>query len=227
MDSDDTKHEIQPNEIDYSSIKSRAESAERNQKFNISTNHIYNILTRSRELSIPIEELELLKKSFKYNLFFLSPSLIKDKFLNYLFNSGLFTLSTTEIKLFSKFNRKDILYEDDYKEFLSDSNTYISVREVIKSDENLVEKSIFEHNFYCIQMLFDNVSIDFLEKKLRKKQEHVLFYLFKLIVEGRIKARIDEAKGIVYFIKTLVNYEDFDFQIKNFCSKVIVLNETC
>lgn len=152
--------------------------------------------------------------------------MIKDKLLNYLFNSDLFVLSTIEIILFSKFSQKDIIYDEDYKDFLSDSNTYSSIREVIKSDENIVEKSIFEHNIYSIQLLFDNVSIDFLEKKLRKTQENVLFLLFKLIVEGKVKAKIDEAKGMIFFIKSQVNYEDFDYQIKNFCSKVLVLNET-
>jgi hypothetical protein len=226
MDSDETKQDIQSMEIDYLSIKSRAESAERNKKFNISSNHLYSLLTKSKELSIPTDEIDLLKKSFKYNLFFLSSSLIKDKLLNYLFNSDLFVLSTIEIILFSKFSQKDIIYDEDYKDFLSDSNTYSSIREVIKSDENIVEKSIFEHNIYSIQLLFDNVSIDFLEKKLRKTQENVLFLLFKLIVEGKVKAKIDEAKGMIFFIKSQVNYEDFDYQIKNFCSKVLVLNET-
>jgi hypothetical protein len=48
-------------------------------------------------------------------------------------------------------------------------------------------------------------------------------YTFKMIIEKRLSAKIDESDGFIYFEKHNDNLLTFDKQIQNFCSKVTQL----
>ncbi len=49
-------------------------------------------------------------------------------------------------------------------------------------------------------------------------------YTFKMILDKKINARIDEADEYIYFISDKENSTNFDKQIQGFCLKVMSLS---
>jgi hypothetical protein len=207
-------------QTDFETIFFRAEASEKAFKFNISSNHYYTLLTKLKE-TIPKDVFENIKQAFKYNIFFLSPSSLKDKFLSYILNNDSFVLTTIELVIFKKFLNKEIIFDLEAKPFFENMTENIKI--LLKQEESLIEKTIFEHNIYSISLLYENISLRILEKLLDKKEEVVGSLLFKMIIDGRIKGKIDEIEGFLIFNKD--SNQVFDSQVKNFCSKVILLNE--
>ena len=116
---------------------------------------------------------------------------------------------------------KEIVYDAEVKQFCDKMTE--NIKNLLKQDETLIEKIVFEHNIYSISLLYENISLKILERLLDKKEDVIGSLLFKMIIDGRIKGKIDEIEGFLIFNKDY--NEIFDCQVKNFCSKVILLNE--
>jgi len=216
MEDNQKKEEI----LDFNSILIRAEGSEKALKFNISSNHFYTLLTKLKD-NFDINALNEIKHRFKYNVFFLSAGTLKDKMLNFILNSEMFSLDYKETIIMKKLLLREIIYDDEIVLFIQNAPNIF--KDFISSDESFVERYLFEHNIFSLSLLYDNISIRTIECLLNKKGGQLDSLLFKIINEGKVKAKIDENSGFLYFGKD--QNEIYDSQVKNFCSKVVLLNE--
>lgn len=90
---------------------------------------------------------------------------------------------------------------------------------------------MYEHNIFSISRVYENISFDTLTKFLRcdidrvnVDDKQVINHTFKMILDKKINARIDEAEEYIYFISDKENSSNFDKQIQNFCLKVMNLS---
>lgn len=205
--------------IDFNSMIARAENSERAYKFTISANHYYTLLTTLKD-SVPADRLEDIKQSFIYNTFLFPSSLNKDKLVNFLLNSNL-NFNSSILNIFKKLADKKIIYDDEATTLFKSAPK--KIQDLIAADTSMVEKSVFEHNIFSISLCFENISFPTLSNFLKKNNDLIKSLLFRMIIEGKIKGKIDENENYFYFPKE--ETQTFDSQVKNFCSKVVYFND--
>lgn len=232
MESDDKKVVF-----NYKNIIERAETSLHNQKLITSSNHYFNVINNylnSKGLNCEInsETFEYVKSCFLYAVILLSPSLGKEKMINYILMTEDFNLSTYMKMLLCKINENKIVHQSDFKEFFE--NCPLIVKKLLDSDKDFFRLFLLEHNIISIGDLYETISFKILlnfidpnsttlnEENKDKKLEELEESIFKLIVEGKIKAKIDQNnKFLIYSIEE--NQKE-DKGIKNFCNKLIAFN---
>jgi hypothetical protein len=99
-----------------------------------------------------------------------------------------------------------LVNENELTSFLE--NVPETLSSYASKDNNLFEKVIFEHNLYSLSRVYENVSFGTLEKFLNLDKDKILSLTFKMILEKKINARIDEINDIIFFEngKIIFNY---------------------
>ena len=207
----------QKKEISLEELFQRAEAADASEKYSISANYYFLIL--SRHLST------VSKDKSKYNqvLFkFIFDAIMsnnvtqQERLMNFLFQND--KLGVADFKpIFEKFYNYQIIYLDDLKGLL---------KNLPSSHKNInITKALFEHNIYSLSRVFDNISFTSLEKFLKMKIDDIIKLCIGMINEGSIKAKIDDNSKFLLFEQEQGVSTDFDEQIKNFCLKAKNLAE--
>ena len=215
----------------YDNVLNRAISSEKNQKFNLASAHYYTLLTQFKD-SIPSNIINEIKISLLFNSFLIQSSSLKDNFLNYLITTeNIEDIDSKFNSIIKKVTEKRIITKEDESNFYNESNKNIpsNIKDLINSDNTLLEKAIFEHNIYSLSLLYENIDFNLLSVFLDiKDTENIKSMVFKLIIEGKIKGKIDEEKNYIFFNKNtgLKNETDYyNSQIRNFCTKVLHFND--
>ncbi len=87
----------------------------------------------------------------------------------------------------------------------------------------MFEKAVFEHNLISLSKAYENINFETLAKFLKIDITKILNFTFKMILEKKIKAKIDEINQIIFFDPEQSNALFFDKQISNFCLNVLQL----
>ena len=146
----------QKKEISLEELFQRAEAADASEKYSISANYYFLIL--SRHLST------VSKDKSKYNQVlykFIFDAIMsnnvtqQERLMNFLFQND--KLGVAEFKpIFEKIVNYQIIYLDDLKELL---------KNLPATHKNInITKALFEHNIYSLSRVFDNISFTSLEK---------------------------------------------------------------
>ena len=207
----------QKKEISLEELFQRAEAADSSEKYTISANYYFLIL--SRHLNT------ILKNKTKFNQVlykFIFDTIMsnnvtqKERLMNFLFQND--KLGVKDFKpIFEKFINYQIIYLDDLKDLLKNlPSTHKNIN---------ITKALFEHNIYSLSRVFLNISFDSLEKFLKMKMEDIMRLCISMINEGSIKAKIDDNSKFLLFEEEKGVSTDFDDQIKNFCLKTKNLAE--
>ena len=207
----------QKKEISLEELFQRAEAADTSEKYSISANYYFLIL--SRHLST------VSKDKSKYNQVlykFIFDAIMsnnvtqQERLMNFLFQND--KLGVGEFKpIFEKFFNYQIIYLDDLKDLL---------KNLPATHKNInITKALFEHNIYSLSRVFDNISFTSLEKFLKMKIDDITRLCITMINEGTIKAKIDDNSKFLMFEQEQGVSTDFDEQIKNFCLKAKNLGE--
>jgi len=88
-----------------------------------------------------------------------------------------------------------------------------------------LDKAIFEHNLISLSKIYDSISFYTLESFLMCDINKILNYTFKMIIDNKIRAHIDEINEFIVFEAEPSNSSMFDMQIQNFCLKVLQITE--
>ena len=207
----------QKKEISLEELFQRAEAADSSEKYTISANYYFLIL--SRHLSTVLKN----KTKFNQVLYkFIFDTIMsnnvtqKERLMNFLFQND--KLGVKDFKpIFEKFINYQIIYLDDLKDLLKNlPSTHKNIN---------ITKALFEHNIYSLSRVFLNISFDSLEKFLKMKMEDIMRLCISMINEGSIKAKIDDNSKFLLFEEEKGVSTDFDEQIKNFCLKTKNLAE--
>lgn len=211
----------QPNtttEFNFSYILERAEASFKSKKFNISINHYFTLLNKGKDLTSADTYKEIVT-TFFYNIFFISAGLRKEKMINFALKNNFICVSDYLYLLLLKVSKNKLILQNDLKDF-SNYTTFI-VKTVIDSTPDLISMSFLEHNIYSLSLAYDIISFEALDRFLGQKNVENL--VFKLILESPIRAKIDQEKEVVIFIKD--NYDMNEKKIHNFCSRLIAIND--
>ena len=210
--------QLQQNTFNFNNIFERAESNFKGKKFILSANHYFSILNKGNSVSTP-DKLELIATCFCYNLCFLSAGQLKEKMLNFVLKNENLIISNYLQNLLFNISKRKLIQEEDLKEF--GTNCPSIVKSILDASPELVSGSFLEHNLYCLSTVFDSITFDTLNKFLNTTSiENVLF---KLIIDGRLRAKIDQESNILFFIKEEILVTDK--AIQNFCSRLISINQ--
>jgi hypothetical protein len=114
-----------------------------------------------------------------------------------------------------------LIYEDELEKMLEKCPPRL--KSFITKENNIFERSIFEHNLLSLSQIYENISFTSLEKFLRYDIDKILNLTFKMILENKINAKIDEVNKFIYFEPEPSNSLIFDKQIQNFSLKVLHL----
>ena len=207
----------QKKEISLEELFQRAEAADSSEKYSISANYYFLIL--SRHLST------VSKDKSKYNQVlykFIFDAIMsnnvtqQERLMNFLFQND--KLGVADFKpIFEKFFNYQIIYLDDLKALLTHlPSTHKNIN---------ITKALFEHNIYSLSRVFTNISFSSLEKFLKMKMDDIMRLTISMINEGSIKAKIDDNSRFLLFEQEQGVSTDFDEQIKNFCLKTKNLAE--
>ena len=207
----------QKKEISLEELFQRAEAADSSEKYSISSNYYFLIL--SRHLSTVSKD----KSKFNQVLYkFIFDAIMsnnvtqQERLMNFLYQND--KLGLAEYKpIFEKFFNYQIIYLEDLKDLrknLPDTHKKINLT-----------KALFEHNIYSLSRVFTNISLSSLEQFLKMKVDDITRLLIEMINEGTIKAKIDDNSKFVLFEQEQGISTDFDEQIKNFCLKTKNLAE--
>ena len=207
----------QKKEISLEELFQRAEAADSSEKYSISSNYYFLIL--SRHLSTVSKNKqkynEVLYK-FIFDTIMSNNVTQQERLMNFLFQND--KLGVADFKpIFEKFFNYQIIYLDDLKALL---NNLPSTHKNIN-----ITKALFEHNIYSLSRVFTNISFSSLEKFLKMKMDDIMRLTISMINEGSIKAKIDDNSQFLLFEQEQGVSTDFDEQIKNFCLKAKNLAE--
>ena len=197
----------QKKELSLEELFQRAEAADSSEKYAISANYYFLIL--SRHLSTVSKD----KAKFKQVLYkFIFDSIMCN---NVTQNDKL---GVPEFKdIFEKFFNYQIIYLDDLKALMKNlPDTHKKIN---------ITKALFEHNIYSLSRVFSNISLSSLEKFLKMKADDIINLCIGMINEGTVKAKIDDNSKFLIFEQEHGVSTDFDEQIKNFCLKTKNLAE--
>jgi hypothetical protein len=204
--------------ISFDELLSRAAASDLAQKFPISSNYYFMLLSRHIvELSKKKDLFEKVVYKFIFDNILLPEGPQKERMINFCIQND--NLNVFKFKpLLEKFNNYQLIYLDETKELMKNCpDTHKNFN---------YEKAIFEHNLYSLSRVFDNISFDSAEKFLKMKINNILNYTLKMIVDGNIKGSIDEKNKFILFYQDQNDISsDFDKQILNFCLKAKKLGE--
>ncbi len=207
----------QKKEISLEELFQRAEAADSSEKYSISANYYFLIL--SRHLSTVSKD----KSKFNQVLYkFIFDAIMsnnvtqQERLMNFLYEND--KLGMAEYKpIFEKFFNYQMIYLDDLKDLKKHlPNTHKNIN---------ITKALFEHNIYSLSRVFTNISFTSLEKFLKMKIDDITRLCITMINEGTIKAKIDDNSKFLIFEQEQGVSTDFDEQIKNFCLKTKNLAE--
>ena len=111
-----------------------------------------------------------------------------------------------------------MIYLEDFEKVNSSIPNVL--KEIIRK-ESMIEKSIFEHNIYSLAKVYDNINFTSLEKFMRVPIQKVLSTAFKMVLDEKLNAKIDEINELVYFEAEASQTLNYDLQIQNFCTQVL------
>ena len=207
----------QKKEISLEELFQRAQAADSSEKYSISANYYFLIL--SRHLSTVSKD----KKKYNQVLYkFIFDAIMsnnvtqQERLMNFLYQND--KLGVADYKpIFEKFFNYQIIYLDDLKVLMDNLPT---------THKNInITKALFEHNIYSLSRVFNNISFTSLEKFLKMKMDDIIRLCIAMINEGSIKAKIDDNSKFLLFEQEQGVSTDFDEQIKNFCLKTKNLAE--
>lgn len=184
------------------------------------------ILTRHIDIiSKSMNDFTSIVNKFFYSTILLPVGYQKERMLNFAIqNDGLkiFECKTFLEKLYLLFLNTDRLtYQLVYIDELNKLK-----RNCPQTYQNFnYEKAIFEHNLNSLSKIFCNISFNSLQNFMKIKIEVILEYTLKMIIEGKIKATIDEERNFILFEKEPSLSLNFDKQIQNFCLKALYLSD--
>ena len=204
--------------ISIDELLQRATASDSAQKFPISSNYYFMLLSRHfEELSKKKDLFEKVVYKFIFDNILLPEGPQKERMINFCIQNDNLDISKFK-PLLEKFNNYQLIYLDDTKELMKNCpDTHKTFN---------YEKAIFEHNLYSLSRVFDNISFDSAEKFLKMKINNILNYTLKMIVDGNIKGSIDEKNKFILFYQDQNDISsDFDKQILNFCLKAKKLGE--
>jgi len=192
-------------------IIQRAQDSEINKNFSISSNYYFMIFSTHIDKIISLKDKfnEIVTK-FIFSTILLPENNQKERMLLFLIQND--QLNIFKFKpLLEKFANFQLIYMNDLNELL---------KIIPKNYKNInFEKALFEHNLYSLSKVFENISFKSAEKFFKMKIDDILNYTFKMIVEDKIKASIDEKKMFILLKKEKSINLNFDKQIQNFCLK--------
>ena len=202
--------------ISFDELLSRATASDSAQKFPISSNYYFMLLSRHfEELSKKKDLFEKVLYKFIFDNILLPEGPQKERMINFCIQNDNLDISKFK-PLLEKFNNYQLIYLDTKELMKKCPDTHKNFN---------YEKAIFEHNLYSLSRVFDNISFDSAEKFLKMKIDTILNYTLKNIVDGNIKGSIDEKNKFILFYHESDISSDFDKQILNFCLKAKKLGE--
>ena len=207
----------QKKEISLEELFQRAEAADSSEKYSISANYYFLIL--SRHLSTVSKDKAKFKQvlyKFIFGVIMSNNAIQQERLMNFLYQND--KLGVADYKpIFEKFFNYQIIYLDDLKVLMDNLPT---------THKNInITKALFEHNIYSLSRVFNNISFTSLEKFLKMKMDDIIRLCIAMINEGSIKAKIDDNSKFLLFEQEQGVSTDFDEQIKNFCLKTKNLAE--
>ena len=207
----------QKKEISLEELFQRAEAADSSEKYSISANYYFLIL--SRHLSTVSKDKSKYNQvlyKFIFDTIMCNNVTQQERLMNFLFQND--KLGVADFKpIFEKFFNYQIIYLDDLKTLM---------QKIPTTHKNInITKALFEHNIYSLSRVFTNISFSSLEKFLKMKMDDIMRLTISMINEGSIKAKIDDNSKFLLFEQEQGVSTDFDEQIKNFCLKAKNLAE--
>ena len=192
-------------------IIQRAEDSEKNKNFLISANYYFMIFTTHFDKIVTLKDkLNEIQTKFIFSSILLPENNQKERMLLFLIQNEQLNIFNFK-PLLEKFAKFQLVYKEDLNELL---------KICPKNYKNInFEQALFEHNIYSLSKVFENISFDSAEKFFKMKIDVILKYTLKIIVEGKIKASIDEKKRFINLEKENSISLNFDKQIQNFCLK--------
>ena len=207
----------QKKEISLEELFQRAEAADSSEKYSISANYYFLILSRHLStISKNKQKYHEVLYKFIFDTIMSNNVTQQERLMNFLFQND--KLGVADFKpIFEKFFNYQIIYLDDLKALLTNlPSTHKNIN---------ITKALFEHNIYSLSRVFTNISFSSLEKFLKMKMDDIMRLTISMINEGSIKAKIDDNSKFLLFEQEQGVSTDFDKQIKNFCLKAKNLAE--
>ena len=207
----------QKKEISLEELFQRAEAADTSEKYSISANYYFLILSRHLStISKNKQKYHEVLYKFIFDTIMSNNVTQQERLMNFLFQND--KLGVADFKpIFEKFFNYQIIYLDDLKALLTNlPSTHKNIN---------ITKALFEHNIYSLSRVFTNISFSSLEKFLKMKMDDIMRLTISMINEGSIKAKIDDNSKFLLFEQEQGVSTDFDEQIKNFCLKAKNLAE--
>ena len=201
----------QKKEISLQELFQRAEAADESEKYSISANYYFLILSRHlNEIKKDAKKLSSVTFKFIFDALMTTNVTQQERLMNFLYQND--DLKVAKYKpIFEKFFNYQIFYLDDLNSLLTE----------LPSNHKIIniKKALFEHNIYSLSRVFKNISFDSLEKFLKLDSKEIYKLSIGMINEGTIKAKIDDNSEFLLFEQEQGVTTDFDEQIKNFCLK--------
>ena len=207
----------QKKEISLEELFQRAEAADSSEKYSISANYYFLILSRHLStISKNKQKYHEVLYKFIFDTIMSNNVTQQERLMNFLFQND--KLGVADFKpIFEKFFNYQIIYLDDLKALLTNlPSTHKNIN---------ITKALFEHNIYSLSRVFTNISFSSLEKFLKMKMDDIMRLTISMINEGSIKAKIDDNSKFLLFEQEQGVSTDFDEKIKNFCLKTKNLAE--
>jgi COP9 signalosome complex subunit 4 len=87
----------------------------------------------------------------------------------------------------------------------------------------VLTRAIFDHNLLSVSRIYNNISFTELSKILALDKAKVEAYSAKMILQGRLKAVIDQVDDIIYFTSsesTTVKLAQWEYRVERMCSQM-------
>ena len=207
----------QKKELSLEELFQRAEAADSSEKYSISANYYFLILSRHlNTISKDKSNFNKVLYKFIFDAIMSNNATQQERLMNFLHEND--RLGVQKFKpIFEKFFDYQIIYLEDLKDLMTNLPT---------THKNInITKALFEHNIYSLKRVFSNISFSSLEKFLKMKVDDIIKLSIAMINEGSIKAKIDDNSKFLIFDQEQGVSTDFDEQIKNFCLKTKNLAE--
>ena len=207
----------QKKELSLEELFQRAEAADSSEKYSISANYYFLILSRHlNKISKDKSKFNQVLYKFIFDAIMSNNAPQQERLMNFLHEND--SLCIQKFKpIFEKFFNYQIIYLEDLKELMTNLPT---------THKNInIKKALFDHNIYSLKRVFSNISFSSLEKFLKMKLDDIIKLSIVMINEGSIKAKIDDNSKFLIFEQEQGVSTDFDEQIKNFCLKTKNLAE--
>lgn len=87
----------------------------------------------------------------------------------------------------------------------------------------VLTRAVFDHNLLSVSRIYNNISFTELSQILALDKTKVEAYSAKMILQGRLKAVIDQVDDIIYFTSsdsTTVKLAQWEYQVEHMCSQM-------